>query len=218
MNAPDYLNPDIPANTTRVSIPIVDATAESLRGYGGLVESPDNFPIEIVRWPAKGWRPVDADSGNEAGTTEGIFTCEWRGDILFGRNEAVGGHYILGYGVEPRDGEKTITRCPGGCSSGTPIIIRMEVSSFSPSTSGRSSCRSRCPPTKSNPSTSSAFDFPETRDFISTRMSGTKGSLLEPELSVFSTSKGRFMRRVSVDFPREFVCLLEVDLVAAGER
>ena len=66
MNAPDYLNPDIPANTKRVSIPMVDATAESLRGYGGLVESPDDFPIEIVRWPAKGWRPVDKESGDEA--------------------------------------------------------------------------------------------------------------------------------------------------------
>ena len=95
MNAPDYLNPDIPSSTKSVTMPIVDATAESLRGYGSLVESPDDFPVEIVRWPAKGWRPVDADSGNEAGTTEGIFTCEWRGDILFGRNEAVGGHYIL---------------------------------------------------------------------------------------------------------------------------
>ena len=46
MNAPDYLDPDIPANTKRVSIPIVDATAESLRGYGCLVESPDDFPVE----------------------------------------------------------------------------------------------------------------------------------------------------------------------------
>ena len=64
MNAPDYLNPDIPADTKRVSISIVDATAESLRGYGSLVESPDDCPVEIVRWPAKGWRRVDTDSGN----------------------------------------------------------------------------------------------------------------------------------------------------------
>ncbi len=103
MNAPDYLNPNILANTKRASIPIVDATAESLRSYGSLVESPDDFSVEIVRWPAKGWRPVDADSGNEAGSTEGIFTCIWLRDILFGRNEAVSGRYILGYAVEPRD-------------------------------------------------------------------------------------------------------------------
>ncbi len=38
--------------------PIVVATDASLMGYGCLVEDPKTFPIEIVRWPAKGWRPV----------------------------------------------------------------------------------------------------------------------------------------------------------------
>jgi hypothetical protein len=40
---------------------------------------------------------VDSDSGNEGGTTEGVFISEWKGDVLYGRNEAVGGHYILAY-------------------------------------------------------------------------------------------------------------------------
>ena len=35
------------------------------------------------------------------GTTQGTFVSEWRGDILYGRNEAVGGHYILAYGCAP---------------------------------------------------------------------------------------------------------------------
>jgi hypothetical protein len=94
MNPPDYLNPDIPSNMKRVSIPVVEATNESLQGYGCLVDALGDFKVEIVRWPAKGWRPVDTDTGDEAGTTEGVFVSEWRGDILYGRNEAVGGHYI----------------------------------------------------------------------------------------------------------------------------
>ena len=43
--------------------PLIVARDESLKGYGCLVETPTTFPIEIVRWPAQGWRPVDNDSG-----------------------------------------------------------------------------------------------------------------------------------------------------------
>ena len=112
MNPPDYLNPSIPANMKRVSVPVVEATNESLQGYGCLVDTPGDFKIEIVRWPAKGWRPVDSDTGDEAGTTEGVFVSEWHGDIIYGRNEAVGGHYILGYAVEPVDARDDHSRPP----------------------------------------------------------------------------------------------------------
>ena len=57
----------------------------------------DAHSVEIVTWPARGWRQLDAGTGNEAGTTEGVFACEWRGNELFGRNEAVGGHYVVGF-------------------------------------------------------------------------------------------------------------------------
>jgi hypothetical protein len=42
--------------------PLVAASDRSLEGYGCLVDGPESFPIEIVRWPAQGWRPVDANS------------------------------------------------------------------------------------------------------------------------------------------------------------
>jgi ureidoglycolate lyase len=32
--------------------PLVAATDEHLKGYGCLVDAPESFPIEIVRWPA----------------------------------------------------------------------------------------------------------------------------------------------------------------------
>ena len=43
------------------------------RGLRRLVADPRSFPIEIVRWPAQGWRPVDENSGDQGGVTEGLF-------------------------------------------------------------------------------------------------------------------------------------------------
>ncbi len=110
--APDYLNPGIPRGMRRVTMPVVDATDESLRGYGRLVDDPKDCKVAIVRWPARGWRPVDEDSGDEGGTTEGVFVSEWKGDVLYGRNEAVDGHYVLGYGCEPADADESHARAP----------------------------------------------------------------------------------------------------------
>jgi ureidoglycolate lyase len=78
-------------------VPLVEATDDSVQGYGCLVDHPDDIDVEIVRWPATGWRKVDEDSGDEAGWVEGIFHGEWQGDVLYGRNEAVSGHYVLGW-------------------------------------------------------------------------------------------------------------------------
>src|SRR5580704_16330511 len=81
--------------------PLVQASNESLEGYGCLVESPETFPIEIVRWPAQGWRPVDANSGDQGGVTEGLFEFAWRGQTLFARNNAVGDSYLFGWSSWP---------------------------------------------------------------------------------------------------------------------
>ncbi|MBN3853417.1 ureidoglycolate hydrolase [Paraburkholderia sp. Ac-20340] len=97
----DYLNPNLPRGLRRVVMPVIDATPESLAGYGKLVDDPRACQVEIVQWPATGSRPIDPGTGDEAGTTEGVFVSEWRGDILYGRNEAVGGHYVLAYAREP---------------------------------------------------------------------------------------------------------------------
>jgi len=84
-------------------IPIVAATPESLKGYGYLVDDFATAKIEIVRWPAQGWRPVDPDTGDEGGTTEGHFSFEWKGDVLFGRNDAVNDSYLIGWTRDPRE-------------------------------------------------------------------------------------------------------------------
>lgn len=82
-------------------IPLVQATPDNLKGFGLIVASPENFPIEIVRWPAQGWRPVDDNSGDQGGTTEGIFEIWWKGDNCLARNNAVGDSYHFGWSQWP---------------------------------------------------------------------------------------------------------------------
>ena len=112
--APEYLfdpsdKPALPLH----DVPLIVAKDESVRGYGALVEHPDDIEIEIVRWPATGWRQVDEDSGNEAGWVEGIFHGEWQGDVLFGRNDAVSGHYVLGWSTTDPAASRTDRQTAG---------------------------------------------------------------------------------------------------------
>ena len=117
-------------------MPVVAATAASLRGYGRLVDDPKDCKVEIVRWPATGRRPIDADTGDQGGTTEGVFVSEWQGDILYGRNEAVGGHYILAYAAPPSKRAPTIASNPAACCCGTPTTTPTAGSSSFRSSSG----------------------------------------------------------------------------------
>jgi ureidoglycolate lyase len=81
---------------------LVVATEANLHGYGHLVgKAPEHYPIEIVRWPAQGWRPIDDHSGDQGGVTEGIFEFWWRGDTLYARNNAVGDSYIFAWSEFP---------------------------------------------------------------------------------------------------------------------
>ncbi len=97
----DYLNPDVPSELPWVDIPLIKATPKSLQGYGVLVEDYHDFPIEIVTWPAPGWRKVDPGTGNQGGTTSGTFDFWWSGDILYGKNQAVSDQYLLGWSKNP---------------------------------------------------------------------------------------------------------------------
>jgi hypothetical protein len=103
MNAPKYLfDPDEKPSLPLHEVPLIDATTESTRGYGYLVDDYHACDIEIVRWPAQGWRPVDEGTGDEGGCVDGIFHCEWKGDVLMAGNDAVDGHYVLGWSRDPQ--------------------------------------------------------------------------------------------------------------------
>ena len=82
-------------------MPVRIATEETLAGYGHLVADPDTFELEIVTWPAAGSRPIDAGTGNGGGTTSGTFEFWWEGELLRGRNHAVGDEYLLGWSTNP---------------------------------------------------------------------------------------------------------------------
>jgi len=113
MSAPEYIfeaseKPSLPLH----QVPLIRATDDSVKNYGCLVDDPDNFNIEIVRWPAQGWRPIDEGTGDEGGFVEGIFQCDWQGDILYGANEAVKGNYVLGWSTDPQTALATEQTAP----------------------------------------------------------------------------------------------------------
>ncbi len=210
--APDYLNPEIPADLKRTRIPIIKATAESLAGYGNLVTDPYSFDLEIVRWPAPGHRPVDPDSGDEGGTIEGVFISEWKGEILYGRNEAVKGHYILGYGNDLAKADKN--------HIGDPTTLLLWHANYHPD-GGQLFC----------PLIKEPFIVPlalpgddvTPQDFVCFYFTGDKGLYIHLNIwheGVFALSgvhqffdkQGAVHARASVDFAREFNCLLEVPL------
>ncbi len=213
MNAPiDYLDPRLPAGLRRVTMPVVDATAEALEGYGRLVDDPAACRIEIVRWPARGSRPIDADTGDQGGTTEGVFCSEWQGDVLYGRNDAVGGHYILAYAELPEHA-RTDHAVP-------PRRMMLWHANYHPDGGQLFFPLQRLP--FFVPLALPGDDIRPER-FVCFRFDGSQGLYIHPDVwheGVFGLSgtqrffdkQGAVHARVSVDFAREFGCLLEAPI------
>ena len=212
--APDYLAPKIPPGLRLVEAPLVVAAAENLRGYGELVADPKAHRIEIVRWPARGWRPVDSDSGDEGGTTEGTFHAWWEEGRLIGRNEAVGGHYLLGWSDPP---EARTPPKPAGVAPGRVLLWH---ANYHPD-GGQLFF-----PMEKRP-----FVVPMARpgddvtpeDFRAFWFDGGAGLYMHPNVwhegvfpcapaGRFFDKQGRVHARVSIDFAKECGSLLEVPL------
>jgi hypothetical protein len=216
----DFLNPRLPAALATVTMPVVDADDANLQGYGRLVADPAEVRIEIVRWPSTGLRPVDEDTGDQAGTTCGVFESGWRGGILYGRNEAVDGHYILAYGDLPElvsdDHALAPTRMllwhANYHPDGGQLFFPLERKPFYV------------------PLALPGDDIrPES--FVCFRFDGSRGLYIHPNVwhegvftlqgtQRFHDEQGAVHARVSVDFAREFGCLLEAPIVvpdAPGE-
>lgn len=212
MPAPDYLNPALPDGLRRVRMPVLDATDAALAGYGRLVDDPEACAIEIVRWPALGSRPVDDDSGNEAGTTQGVFVSEWKGDVLYGRNEAVAGHYVLAYAGEPGRADESHARDPA----------RMLLWHCNYHPDGGQLFFPLDPLPYYVPLALPGDDVTPEK-FVCFRVDGRRGLYIHPNVwhegvfarrgvQRFFDRQGAVHARVSVDFAREFACLLEADL------
>jgi ureidoglycolate lyase len=82
---------------------LVTASDASLEGFGCLVEDPATFRIEIVPWPAQGWRAIDPHTGDQGGVAEGLFEFSWKGETLYARNNAVGDSYLFGWSNWPEE-------------------------------------------------------------------------------------------------------------------
>jgi hypothetical protein len=208
----DYLDPKLPAGLARIQMPILEATNPALTGYGFVVDDPNDCPIEIVRWPAQGARPVDEDSGDQGGTTEGVFVSEWRGDILYGRNEAVDGHYILAYACDPELANTNHTSLPERMMlwhanyhpDGGQLFFPLDRAPFYV------------------PLALAGDDVTPDR-FVCFRFDGRQGLYIHPNIwhegvftlhgtQRFFDRQGAVHARVSVDFAREFGCLLEAQI------
>ena len=46
------------SSISKIEIPLIEATNQSLKGYGYLVDNFDQCEIEIVTWPKQGWRNI----------------------------------------------------------------------------------------------------------------------------------------------------------------
>ncbi|MEQ1517169.1 MAG: ureidoglycolate lyase [Usitatibacteraceae bacterium] len=211
----DYLNPNLPSGLRRVSMPVVQATPSSLEGYGRLVSEPD-YAIEIVRWPALGRRPIDAGTGDEGGTTEGVFVSEWKGDVLYGRNEAVGGHYVLAYATQPEDAREAHSRAPERMllwhanyhPDGGQFFYPLDHRPF-------------------YVPLALPGDDVTPESFVCFRFDGTAGLYIHPNIwhegvfalegrQRFFDKQGAVHARVSVEFATEFGCLLEAGISRGG--
>ena len=205
----DYLHPDLPPRLPHTRMSVRVATQDALEGYGRLVDDPARCAIEIVRWRARGWRPIDEDTGDQGGTTEGVFVSEWKGDVLFGRNEAVGGNYILAYATEPERADTDHARAPERMLLWHANYHPDGGQLFFPLERGPFFIPLPLPGDDVRP-----------ESFICFRFDGTQGLYIHPDVwhdgvfglrgtQRFFDKQGAVHARVSVDFAREFGCLLE---------
>jgi ureidoglycolate lyase len=193
--------------------PIVRATEANLKGYGCLVDDPKAFPIEIVRWPAQGRRPIDENSGNQGGVVEGLFQFCWKGETLYARNHAVGDSYLFGWSNWPEE-----------VTTNTSDRLRERVLIW----------RANYHPDGGQlfyPLTGQPFVVPlalpgddVTPDrFVTFWCDGDRGLYLHPNVwhgaivpledeAEFLDRQGRVHARVSVDFVKEFSCYLAAPL------
>jgi len=196
-------------------VPLIEATAESLRGYGRIVPDFASAEVTIVTWPQPGWRPVVPGTGNEGGIVEDSFEMVRRGEVQHAVNHAVGRSYITGWFADPASAEE------GRPAADTSRIYTHEAN-YHPD-GGQVFF----------PRAGAAFvallakpgDDVTPEDFRAFACDGSFGIHIDPGVwhqpmfpvearAGFDDKQGRVHACISVDFVREFGCYLEVPLRA----
>ncbi|MCB9662855.1 MAG: ureidoglycolate lyase [Alphaproteobacteria bacterium] len=206
--------PSVARGEARVHpVPLVRATAESLRGYGRLVGDYAAEDVVIVPWPVTGRRPLVPGTGVEGGVVEDVFAMQREGGLLFAHNHAVGRRYLTGwYGdpatasaaVEPADLGRVLTHEANHHPDGGQVFAARDQRPFV--------ALLALPRDDVRPEHFVAFWF-----------DGPLGVQILPEVwhqpmfpagdaQVFDDKQGRVHACVSVDFVGEFGTYLEVPL------
>ncbi len=213
----NYMQPDVPETLPWHAVRTVVATNETLKGYGCLVsrDEYETFAMEIVQWPKPHGRPIDADTGNQAGTKQGIFDFWWEGDVLFGRNNAVKDEYLLGWSTNPKDAVR------GGELSTGPERVLLWHANYHPD-GGQLFF-----PIDGTPFVTPLAlpgDDVSPDKFVNFYFDGTMGLYIHPDIwhegifplapkARFFDKQGSVHARVSVNFAQEFGVFMEVPLV-----
>ncbi|MDH3452122.1 MAG: ureidoglycolate lyase [Gammaproteobacteria bacterium] len=204
--------PSLPSH----ELPLLRATAENLQGFGALISDPDGCEIEIVRWPAQGWRAVDPGTGDQGGTTEGIFEFRWDGPTLRAHNTSVGGQnqYVLGWSCDPQAVDTQTAAAP------TRERVLLWHANYHPD--GGQLFYPRAPGAFVAPLALPGDDVTPD-DFLAFWFDGSRGLYIHPgvwheavfpvtDRQPFFDKQGKVHARVSVDFGAEFGCYLSAPL------
>ena len=206
--------PSIASGAVRAHrVPLVVATAETLRGFGHIVPDFASGRVTIVTWPQPGWRPVVTGTGNEGGIVEDRFEMVRRGEIQHAVNHAVGRSYITGWFTDPATASES--RAP----TDTSRIFTHEANYhpdggqiFSPREAAAYVALLAKPGDDITPD-----------DFVAFYCDGSFGLHIDPgvwhqplfptgERASFDDKQGRVHCCIAVNFVSEFGCYLEVPL------
>ncbi len=196
-------------------VPLVRATPQSVEGFARIEPSFEEAVVDIVTWPAPGWRPVVAGTGNEGGITQGDFVMKYAGEKMLAYNHAVDGYYVTGWFADPA------TACEDAANvDRTRIYVR--EANYHPDGSQVFFPRDSQPfiALLAKPG-----DDIKPEDFIAFHCDGTFGINLLPGVwhqpvfpladhVVFDDKQGKVHACIAVDFVIEFGCYLEIPLVA----
>ena len=191
----------------------VRATAQSLAGYGRLVDDFAAAAVTIVTWPQPGWRPVVAGTGNEGGIVQDLFEMTRRGEVQVAVNHAVGRSYVTGWFADPATASDA--RAPADTTR-----LYTHEANYHPDGGQVFMPRTKAPfvALLAKPGDDVTPD-----DFVAFWFDGAQGIHIDPGVwhqplfpagpsLVFDDKQGRVHACIAIDFVREFGVYLDVPL------